>query len=254
MATEAASFIAELDSARPPGNEPVGEGDDHLRMLKNVLKKQFTGGSTGLTGPVTVTHTEMNYLSGLTQNVQAAFNNLIATDIIVDGRLDTLEFLAQGNLENLYAPTGTRMVFYQAAAPTGWTKVPSLDDHMLVINNGFGGQSGGTQTPVSLNIHHAHTTGDVSLTSAQMPGHAHSVPTHEHSTGGTTTGSGVHGIFEGNILTSIAGNNGVAGNGEAHNHGSTTGLNWTLGALNTNNNVWAPKYLNMILCSKDAPP
>lgn len=41
MPLESASFISQLDSANPLGTEPKSVADDHLRLIKNVLKTQF---------------------------------------------------------------------------------------------------------------------------------------------------------------------------------------------------------------------
>jgi hypothetical protein len=41
-------------------------------------------------------------------------------------------------------PSGTVMVFYQAAAPTGWTKVTTQNDKALRVVSGNGGVAGGT--------------------------------------------------------------------------------------------------------------
>jgi hypothetical protein len=41
MPLESASFISQLDSANPLGNEPKSVADDHIRLTKSVLKTQF---------------------------------------------------------------------------------------------------------------------------------------------------------------------------------------------------------------------
>jgi hypothetical protein len=41
MPTEAATSISELDKNNPSSTAPAGEGDDHLRMLKDVLLASF---------------------------------------------------------------------------------------------------------------------------------------------------------------------------------------------------------------------
>ena len=35
------TYISQLDSANPTTSDDVAEGDDHLRMLKAVLKNQI---------------------------------------------------------------------------------------------------------------------------------------------------------------------------------------------------------------------
>ena len=41
MSLETATYISQLNGANPTGTDPKSEGDDHLRMIKNVLKTQF---------------------------------------------------------------------------------------------------------------------------------------------------------------------------------------------------------------------
>lgn len=41
MTVESATNFDELNASLPPGTDPVSEGDDHLRLLKNVIKLVF---------------------------------------------------------------------------------------------------------------------------------------------------------------------------------------------------------------------
>ena len=65
-------------------------------------------------------------------------------------------------------PTGTRMVFYQPSAPTGWTKVVSVNDRVLRVVSGAGGSTGGNWQISGVTI------GGTTLTVNQMPAHTHS--------------------------------------------------------------------------------
>ena len=46
MAVESATWVTQLVSTNPVVGDPVGQGDDHLRMLKTVLKNSFPSTST----------------------------------------------------------------------------------------------------------------------------------------------------------------------------------------------------------------
>ena len=46
MALESANWITQLVPTNPVVGDPVGEGDDHLRMLKTVLQNSFPSTST----------------------------------------------------------------------------------------------------------------------------------------------------------------------------------------------------------------
>jgi hypothetical protein len=59
MGVESASYISELVDTNPVVGDPVGEGDDHLRLIKTVLKTQFSGlaGTTAIAS----SEAELNY-------------------------------------------------------------------------------------------------------------------------------------------------------------------------------------------------
>lgn len=63
MPLENASTIEQLDSTWPLGLDSSSSGDDHLRLLKAVLKAQFPGASgRGFSKPITVTEDQLNAL------------------------------------------------------------------------------------------------------------------------------------------------------------------------------------------------
>ena len=90
-------------------------------------------------------------------------------------------------------PATTTVLFYQAAAPTGWTQVTSVNDAAIRVVSGVGGTTGGTvgfttafaSQAVSGSVSIATATGTVggtALTTAQLPAHNHGVtdPGHAH--------------------------------------------------------------------------
>jgi len=68
MGLESASYISELVDTNPVVGDPVGEGDDHLRLIKTVLQTQFSGLSG--TTAVTTSEEELNYVDGVTSAIQ----------------------------------------------------------------------------------------------------------------------------------------------------------------------------------------
>jgi hypothetical protein len=60
MTVEGAVYIDSLNPALPPGNDPKSEGDDHLRLIKSVLKSTFPN----LTGAMTATQAQLNNITG----------------------------------------------------------------------------------------------------------------------------------------------------------------------------------------------
>jgi len=127
-------------------------------------------------------------------------------------------------------PSGVVMLFYQADAPAGWTKLLTLDDVMVRVVSGDGGGTGGSDSPILNNKVPLHThTGST----GHEPAHAHSVSIQNLNVM-SVSGAG----------TIIAGGNTNTGAAGAHSHSIT--LNDNAGGAD-----WTPKYLDCILCSKD---
>lgn len=56
MALEQATYINQLNSGNPGATDTVAQADDHLRLIKSVLKSTFPN----ITGAVTATQTQIN--------------------------------------------------------------------------------------------------------------------------------------------------------------------------------------------------
>ena len=78
-------------------------------------------------------------------------------------------------------PTSTAWVFYQASAPTGWTKVETQNNKALRVVSGSGGGSGGTNSFTTTmssftlggTLTSTNATGGTGLSAPQIPGHTH---------------------------------------------------------------------------------
>ncbi|MBO4228385.1 hypothetical protein [Bradyrhizobium neotropicale] len=157
-------------------------------------------------------------------------------------------------------PSGTVMLFYQAAAPVGWTKVTTHNDKVLRVVSGNGGGAGGA-TPFS-SIAAQTVTGATTLAVGHIPGGITSygsntitvypngssayyidASTVAWGAGQSTPGSFWHGHLNGNSIANITyhqAGNGISVSvnnvgGAAHNH-----------PLNLN-----MQYIDLILASKD---
>lgn len=74
------------------------------------------------------------------------------------------------NANNIFT-SGTVLLFYQAAAPTGWTRVTTQNDKFIrVVSAGSPGTAGGVNA-ASTNLQHTHTG----------PSHTHTSAAHSHS-------------------------------------------------------------------------
>jgi hypothetical protein len=71
MALETGTYISDLVSTNPTTSDNVSQGDDHLRLIKTVTKATFPN----VTGAVNPTHTELNYVVGVTSAIQTQLNS-----------------------------------------------------------------------------------------------------------------------------------------------------------------------------------
>lgn len=133
-------------------------------------------------------------------------------------------------------PSGTKMVFYQAAAPVGWTQDTNVVDYALRTVGGAGGGFGGSVPFTAAFTSQAvnGTVGQTTLTKAQIPPHTHGV-------GRGGVGSISQGI-QPDASDSIQSTSGTAGGlgGGSHGH-SFTGT-----AINL-----AVRYINVIVAAKN---
>lgn len=127
-------------------------------------------------------------------------------------------------------PTGTKMSFFQASVPTGWTQDVTQNDKVLRVVSSTGGGTGGSWTisGISVNSH--------SLTVAQMPSHQHNLSGYPVGTLSAQSGSGL-------TLWNPAGASTVstsgAGSTQGHSHNLTIGSSWR------------PSYIDVVIGTKD---
>lgn len=71
MTVESASYISQLNTSLPASTDPKSEGPAHFQLIKSVLKTQFPNFGTAA---MTASHTELNYIVGVTSAVQTQLN------------------------------------------------------------------------------------------------------------------------------------------------------------------------------------
>ena len=143
----------------------------------------------------------------------------------------------------LYFASGTRLLFPQSSAPTGWTQVTSYNDRVIRVTNGTGGATGGSWTISGLSSpSHAHSTGSHTLTILEMPEHSHSIsPSVTSDTGSSSQGPSQ--LDDGSTVNSTQ----SEGGGQPHNHGLTDPATVAI----SSSGAWRPSYLDVIIASKD---
>jgi hypothetical protein len=163
---------------------------------------------TSLLGAVT-TKGAVNFNAGATvtagQDLTAGSGNIIARS---NGQVQATLFTGSGaGLTGVDPfPSGTKMVFYQASAPTGWTQdtAAALANTAMSIVTGSGGGTGGatsfydvfngTTKPVdtgSLTVSVSASIGAHTLSTPEIPSHNHSIKIGNRSPSGSAYPSGL---------------------------------------------------------------
>ena len=99
MTIESATYISDLVATNPAPGDNVSEGDDHIRLMKTVIKATLPS----VTSAVTATHTEINklaglatsaaelgYVTGVTSAIQTQLGTKFASPTIASGAGNTL--------------------------------------------------------------------------------------------------------------------------------------------------------------------
>lgn len=140
-------------------------------------------------------------------------------------------------------PSGTVMLFFQAAAPVGWTQVTSENDYALRIVSGTGGALTGN---VGLSAFIATGALGHALTINEMPSHAHGVndPGHSHTY--------QHASFSAHYPTNSF-VNAASGQFTDNTGGSATGISIQNAGSNAPHTHGLPnlQYADIIVCTKN---
>lgn len=201
---------AELRIVAAGMNEKLAKTGDtaaDLTVANLILSGNVTANSA------TITPTELSYLDGVTSALQPQLNTLSAASI----------------------PAGTKMLFAQTNAPTGWTKDTTHDNKALRVVSGTASSGGSVAFTTAFTSQAvAGTVGDTALTLAQIPPHTHSVTSFTTDT--VDDGGSAPSIakFSGTTTT------GSAGSGATHTH-SFTGTAIDL----------AVQYVDVIIATKN---
>ena len=157
--------------------------------------------------------------------------------------------------------SGTKMLFQQTAAPTGWTKDTSHNDKALRITSGTVGTGGSvafetafaSQTPAgTISTSVTGTVANTTLTVSQIPAHTHTgnVDLRTNWEAGTSSQSPVgtgNARYDGTGSSPTFTTNATGGGG-AHNHGWSGSATSTFTGTAINLDV---QFVDVIICTKD---
>ena len=209
MTVESATYVSGLNANYPPGSDTISEGDDHLRLIKAVLKSTLPNADEAINGVHTGTTAPSPTSSG-----QLWFDTSGAGDLKVRNKADSA-FTSVDTTSTAF-PAGIITLWSGSSAsiPGGWmlcdgtAPAPDLRDRFVVgATSSYAVDATGGST----------TSGAHTLTTAEMPAHNHSY----YSRGFTgQDGTGASNQFSDETVLYYGGT-GSAGGGGAHSHAAT---------------------------------
>lgn len=154
-------------------------------------------------------------------------------------------------------PAGTNMLFFQAAAPVGWTQFTGYNDVAMRVVNGAGGGLIGT-VPYTDIFNSTRVTNETAITTAQMPAHSHA-----HTLGTATAGAHTHTVFANAEINAGAGstyrvsnissaNDKTTSSDGAHSHTITGSISDAGSGLGHSHGITMDVHtISVIICTKD---
>ena len=115
MGLETGSTISSFIASNPTSSDPVSQGDNHLQLIKSVLKAQFPGSSgLGYATAITATEAELNSLhTGSISTILPTISGYVIGANTAIASTDTLLAAigkAQGQIDARSAITGNEIV------------------------------------------------------------------------------------------------------------------------------------------------
>lgn len=240
------------------------------KIIQNSTGTIDDSGNASLASLSLTTDLAMTHGGTGASDAAGARTNLGAQETLVSGTniktINSTSLLGSGDIAIQVFPSGTKMLFAQTAAPTGWTKDTTHNNKALRVVSGTAGSGGtvafttafasqavagtvGSTTATNQETTAGGTVGNTTLTINQMPSHVHGyVPPTTAAAVGAASGTG--------SSTGAIGYTGSAGGGGAHNHSFTgTSHNHTQNAHThtfTGTAIdLAVQYVDVIIATKD---
>lgn len=146
MPLETVTYISDLNPLWPLGSDPKSNGDNHLQNIKKGLLQTFTG----ITGVVAATHVEINYLTGVTSNVQVQLNNKAPlanptfTGTVVlpaSTSIGTISSTELGYVDGVTSPIQTQLNAKGAITGQAWTGSHDFTGGSIIVPTATAGDN-----------------------------------------------------------------------------------------------------------------
>jgi len=220
--------------------------DDYFRQLYIAIRERMQVDHQWKNGQLDGEHKKVTLLKSAEKPIAVATHGFVYTKDVGAGAIELffedaagneLQLTSAGKFNPQYVfPVGTKAIFYQNTAPTGWTIDTTLDDKLLFVTKGAGagGQTGGTVHSTGTWTISGITGGDHVLTIAEMPSHRHDIKKN------TSARDEMYGYGQaGDELGGEQQYSGYTGGGAAHSHGVS------------HDGAWRPAAYCVIIASKD---
>ena len=157
MALESSTYINGLVVTNPTSSDNVGDGDNHIRLLKSTIKETFPS----VTGAVTSSHTAINSAVVAANGATSAntASKLVARDASGNFSAGTISAALTGNVTG-NASTSTRWATARTISLTG----------DVTGSASIRGDANASITATVANNSHAHTIANVTGLSAALIG------------------------------------------------------------------------------------
>lgn len=202
----------------------------------------------------------------VTNTINVASNVTISSNGVVDATSFTGNGAGLTGIESF--TSGTKMVFYQASAPTGWTQdtASALSNTVMSVVTGTGGGTGGSTSyfssflattdktgaqpaaPVTGSV--SGTVGGHTLSTPEIASHSHSTPSGNPDPNANTLQTKVYGGPRRWSDTGSVGTN-SSGGGGSHAHPFSGSLASATASVSVTVPAADVKYANVIVATKD---
>lgn len=210
MALETASYISGLVSTNPTSTDTVSQADDHIRLIKKVLKDTFPN----LNAPVTATPAQLN--SAVPTGFIGMWSGSLATIptgwALCDGQS------GRPDLRNRFIVGAGDS--YTVGATGGANSVSLIEDNIPSHSHNFSGSgsatSAGSHTHNVTDPGHNHTYQAQDQPLIASTGGSYSLSSTTTNTGTATTGISIQSAGSHTHTISVSGVVGSTGSGTAH--------------------------------------
>lgn len=233
--------MADWDTNSPADNDIVSQYPGNERAARGAVQTNFGVDHHEVDDADVGKHEQATFVDAVVDPTFATGETGIWNNA---GKLNTRE--AGGAVKRVFSgEAGTKCVFFQAAAPTGWTQDIAINDQVLRVVSGAGGGSGGSWVISGLSKGSLSVDGHI-LSIAEIPPHTHSYkvrPLDAINNSNAAFSAGSNGAFHNESTENKSGVINSTGGGAAHAHG--------LSGSPGHDGAWRPAYIDVIVASID---